>query len=113
MSIVPSTLDIVGVDSLREASVTLSPRPDGASEILQVDVAGLGLVSLYNPNSGVLLLTGEAPASAYINAIRTLTYIDTLVSPTIGARRYYHAYGSSSRFVLVLFFVFLWMTKLF
>jgi plastocyanin len=57
------------------ATVTLSPRPDGAAESLDANVGSTGITKSFA--NGVLTLSGSAPAATYQQVLRTVTYQNT------------------------------------
>ena len=72
--------------ALASATVTLLNRPDGAAEVLSVDVGGSGLASAYDAATGVLTVNGSANTAVYQQVLRTLTYNNTAGTPTLGER---------------------------
>ncbi|CAM2069373.1 DUF4251 domain-containing protein [Sulfidibacter corallicola] len=78
---------------IRNATITLTTRPDGASESLALTSAGntaaiaAGIViTPYNSGTGVLFLSGNATTSAYEAAIEAIRYDNALGSPTLTNR---------------------------
>jgi Cadherin-like len=76
----PTGLQIVGF------TATLTNRPDGTAE--QLNVSATPNVSVaWNNLAGTLTLTGSSATTAnYISAIQSLTYLNTNGAPTAGAR---------------------------
>ena len=72
--------------NLSSATVTLTNRPNGVAESLAANVAGTGLVSGYNAQTGVLTLGGTAPKATYSKVLRTITYNNTAANPMAGDR---------------------------
>lgn len=82
---------LANVDSSRSLNlsgmtVSLSPIPDGADEVLAVKVAETSLASVYDAGSGVLTITGPALPAVYQEVLRSLTYINHQERPTFVAR---------------------------
>lgn len=72
--------------NLESATITLSPRPDGAAESLGVTLSG-GLTSTgYDSGTGTLTITGSAPLSTYQTVLRSITYANSLPGATAGTR---------------------------
>jgi len=76
VTIVDSDLNIIeiDVDVLQSATMTITNPIDGNVERLTVDVADTGLQANFDPNTGVLTLTGEATIATYEQVLRTLSY---------------------------------------
>ncbi|MEZ5658199.1 MAG: DUF4347 domain-containing protein [Burkholderiaceae bacterium] len=66
--------------------VTLTNRPDGASEALSADTSTTSIGASYNPGTGVLSLTGSDTVANYQKVLRTLVYSNSSQSPTTSAR---------------------------
>lgn len=66
-------------------TATLSNFPDGANELLKVTPSGR-VVSTYNPGTGVLTLTGPAPAAEFQTVLKTLTYQNGALTPSLSVR---------------------------
>ncbi|MFY0591879.1 FG-GAP-like repeat-containing protein, partial [Roseivirga sp.] len=78
VNIADSDVAIVDVDdtNIESATITLTNRPNGASESLSVNGALPGGItaSSYNATTGVLTLTGSASKADYIAAIAQIQY---------------------------------------
>ncbi|MEN6459211.1 MAG: peptidylprolyl isomerase [Thermoguttaceae bacterium] len=85
-SIAASDAAISDADStmLVSMTVTITNLSDGASETLSVDVSDTDVASSYS--NGVLTLTGAATLAVYEDLLAGITYSNTAVSPTAGAR---------------------------
>ena len=72
--------------NMESATVTLTNRPEGADESLSIPaVTGIS-VSAYDPNTGVLKLTGTATIAAYLEAIKQVRYENASQDPTTDDR---------------------------
>ncbi|MCG8361612.1 MAG: cadherin domain-containing protein [Kiloniellales bacterium] len=85
-SIVDTDAQVVDVDSqIQSLNITFSAAPpNGANEVLAVNLGASGLVA--NPIANGIQLTGNADPSVYEGVLRTLTYDNTAGTPTDGAR---------------------------
>ena len=71
---------------MESATITLTNRPDAADESLSIPaIAGL-TVTAYDPNTGVLKLTGTATIAEYLEAIKQVTYDNVSQDPTTDDR---------------------------
>lgn len=81
-----SALQVIDSDSanLGPVTVTLTNRPDGAAESLDVNenFSGFTLNKSYDPNTGVLTISGAAFSGIYQGVLRSLTYNNTSQNPT-------------------------------
>jgi VCBS repeat-containing protein len=76
------TVSDVDDTHLTSMTVTLTNRPDGMAESLDADTTGTTITeTAYDPNTGVLLLTGNAPLSEYETVLRTVSYDNTAAPP--------------------------------
>jgi len=64
-------------EMLTYAQVTLTNRPDGLYELLDVVTTGTALSSKYDSETGILVVTGLAPVGDYVKVLKTLTYKNT------------------------------------
>ena len=85
-NIVGSNLDIdPGPSSFggtfQSATVTLTNRPDGVSERLLADVTGTAIAADYDPNTGILTLSGMDSTTHYERVLRTLQYSNSETTP--------------------------------
>ena len=72
--------------NMESATITLTNRPEGADESLSIPaVTGIS-VTAYDPNTGVLELTGTATIAAYLEAIKQVTYENASQDPTTDDR---------------------------
>jgi hypothetical protein len=69
--------------NLTSAFVTLTNRPDGASESLAANVGGTGLTASYDAGTGRLTISGTAALSVYQTVLRSVTYNDTAAAASI------------------------------
>lgn len=74
--IVSSSLIVSDTDSstIKSATVTLTNRPDGNAESLEIDDTLTNISASYNPDSGVLKLSSTETISDYQTVLRTVTY---------------------------------------
>ncbi|RMG10983.1 MAG: hypothetical protein D6728_09605, partial [Cyanobacteria bacterium J055] len=72
-------------DEIASATVTITNLKDGVSEILDVTIAH-DISKSYNSATGTLTLSGFATVSEYAEVLRTVTYNNTALTPTPGAR---------------------------
>ncbi len=74
--IVSGALTISDTDSatIQSAIVTLTNRPDGNEEILEIGDTLTNISSSYNPSSGELKLSSTESIADYQTALRTVTY---------------------------------------
>ncbi|MEL7059706.1 MAG: IPTL-CTERM sorting domain-containing protein [Acidobacteriota bacterium] len=70
---------------LQSATLTLSPRPDGAAESLAANVGGTSILAAYSAATGVLTLTGPDTIANFQAVLRSVTYENTSNSPTADA----------------------------
>ncbi|MEO1235693.1 MAG: malectin domain-containing carbohydrate-binding protein [Planctomycetota bacterium] len=86
VSVVGSEAAIVDTDSptLRSLTVTLTNPLDGASETLDVDTGGTGLLATFA--DGTLTLSGEASVADYQAVLRTVTYDNAEADPDLTPR---------------------------
>lgn len=86
--IVAPTMTIADVDDnqLQSATVSITNRQNGASEVLAVSVGSSSLVAVFNEATGVLTITGQATFAIYEEVLRTLTYDNTSSDPATTAR---------------------------
>ena len=71
---------------MESATITLTNRPEGADESLSIPaIAGI-TVTAYDPNTGVLKLTGTATIAEYLEAIKQITYQNISQDPTTDDR---------------------------
>ena len=76
IKLVPDFATLTDIDSnkLSSAIITLTNRPDGSNEFLDLDTNGSGLKSTYDSATGVLLLFGDAPLEDYLHVLQSLEY---------------------------------------
>jgi len=55
-----------------------------------------GIVGSWNSTTGIMTLTGSAPASSYETALRSVTYVNTSASPNTAARAVTYTLGATS-----------------
>jgi hypothetical protein len=71
---------------LTSMTITLTNHPDADAESLAVDVALLqshGLSTTgYDPNTGILTITGSADPSVYQAVLVAITYADSATTPS-------------------------------
>ncbi|MFP5273475.1 beta strand repeat-containing protein, partial [Coleofasciculus sp.] len=67
--------------TLEGAKVTITNLQDVGTEVLAADTGGTNITASYDPNSGTLILTGEATVANYQQVLRTLTYNNTASTP--------------------------------
>ncbi|OUL36730.1 hypothetical protein BV372_05935 [Nostoc sp. T09] len=77
--------------NINSATITLTTRPDGNSEILSIDTTAGGTVSgvtasTYNSSTGQITLTGVTSKANYQKIIATLKYNNTTASPNTTSR---------------------------
>ena len=81
-----ATLTDADNTNMESATITLTNRPEGADESLSIPaVTGIS-VTAYDPNTGVLELTGTATIAAYLEAIKQVTYENASQDPTTDDR---------------------------
>jgi VCBS repeat-containing protein len=79
-----SDVDDANIESL---TVTLTNRLDVSNESLAVGTTSPGItVTSHDPSTGVLRLSGTDTIANYIAALRSITYNNTLLNPTLTAR---------------------------
>ena len=78
-----AALAVADVDSdmLTSATVRIATVLDGAAESLSVQTAGRAVTAEYDPETGVLSLTGKALVAEYQTVLRTVTYDNTSQDP--------------------------------
>ncbi len=59
---------------LTSAQVSIANLLDGAAEKLLVDTTGTELAANYDPASGTLTVSGQAPSEAYLRVLRSIRY---------------------------------------
>lgn len=72
--------------SLSSLTVVITNLADPGFETLAADTTGTNITSAYDSFSGKLLLSGVASVAHYQQVLRTLTYDNTAVLPTLGSR---------------------------
>ncbi len=80
------TITDVDDDNMRSATVTLANNPDGNAESLTADTSGTQIQASYDPQSGVLALSGPASKADYQQVLRTVKYNDTSKNPDTSDR---------------------------
>ncbi len=84
------TLSDAKDEYLSSATVAIVGRPlDAGSEFLDATTTGTSITASYNPSAGVLALSGLDTLADYQQVLQSVTYVDTLASPTVGARTLY------------------------
>ena len=80
-------LTVADVDdtNLESATVTITANYVNVQDILAMPVTA-GIASSFNPLTGTLTLTGSATVAAYQAALRTVTYFNNSVTPSIAPR---------------------------
>jgi hypothetical protein len=81
-----ATITDANFTTLTGAVITLTNLTDGASEALDVAVAGTGITATYDSGTGVLTLSGNDTVANYQSVLRTLTYSNSSEDPTIAPR---------------------------
>ena len=72
---------------MQSATITLTNRPDGNSELLAVDTTGTSIVATtYDTATGTITLTGDATIADYQTVLRTVTYQNTAAPPNSADR---------------------------
>ena len=86
--IVAADATVADVDNadLVSMTITLTGILDAGDEELAVDTTGTAITAVYDAVTGVLSLTGVDTLANYEQVLRTLTYANTAVLPTAGAR---------------------------
>jgi hypothetical protein len=76
-------MTITDTDStnIQSASVTLTNRPDGYDEFLEINTENTNLIANYDPDSGVLQLGPTDTISNYQKALSSITYNNLSDSP--------------------------------
>jgi hypothetical protein len=59
---------------------------DGSNEYLDADVSGTQLTKSYDPTKGRLTISGVDTVANYQQVLRTVYYVDSLTTPTVGNR---------------------------
>ncbi|MGB7441040.1 MAG: hypothetical protein WA919_08245 [Coleofasciculaceae cyanobacterium] len=73
--------------SIRSATVKITNPLDGEAEFLTVDTKGTGnIASSYDPETGILSLSGEDSLENYQQVLRSITYNNTAATPNTTAR---------------------------
>lgn len=82
-------LDVFDADDLnvKFAKVILTNRPDGNAESLSADTSGTAIIANYDPQTGVLSLSGPAPKADYESVLRTVSYNNVSSSPSSEDRK--------------------------
>ncbi len=88
VTIADADATITDADStnLTGMTVTLTSRPNGASEVLAANTSGTSITASYNSSTGVMTLSGTASVAQYQQVLRTITYNNTAADPTGGTR---------------------------
>ncbi|HYO30848.1 MAG TPA: PA14 domain-containing protein, partial [Thermomicrobiales bacterium] len=73
--------------NLASAKVTLVNPRDGAAESLSVDTSGTPIAGNYDPQTGVLSLSGKASKADYQKVLGTVLYNNTSAAPSPENRR--------------------------
>lgn len=75
-------------DTLQKLTITLTTRPDGTAESLVVNKSQSSSITIegYNPATGLLVLTGPAPHTAFEQVLRSITYTNSDETPTTSNR---------------------------
>jgi Ca2+-binding RTX toxin-like protein len=74
------------VNSISGATVRIVNPLNGASEILSANVTGTNVTASYDSNTGILTLSGNDTLVNYRNVLRSVTYDNTSINPTLGNR---------------------------
>lgn len=74
--------------TLAGATVINRSPQDGAQEVLTVDLGNSSIISSYDPDTGMLTLSGAASAATYIEVLRTLVYENQADAPLGLTRRF-------------------------
>lgn len=82
--LVNGTLLLTDIDNplLSSATLTITNLADAGAEWLLVDTTGTTIVPTYDPNSGVLRLTGQATLANYTAVLKTVAYRNSSQDPT-------------------------------
>ena len=84
----PEGIDIFNVGgTISSASISISPRPDGSSEVLSTLTPG-ELAMEFDQFTGSLSLIGQATPAVYERALSDIFYRNNALPPTIGSRMY-------------------------
>ncbi len=90
VNVVAATTDISDLDSPILTFVTVSfvggMPPDGAAESLIADTSGTSITAIYNPVTGILLLSGNANLADYEQVLRSVQYENTSQDPDTAFR---------------------------
>ena len=89
ISIASAAATVTDLDSsdLTSMTVTLTARPDGASETLTGNASGTAVtLTPYNPATGALLLSGSDTLGNYETVLKTVQYGNSAAPPTTGTR---------------------------
>ncbi|WP_162273977.1 peptidylprolyl isomerase [Mariniblastus fucicola] len=80
------TLDHASGSNLTSATITITDSPSQPEDSLEVTPGDSGITSSFNPASGTLTLTGNASVATWQTVLRTLEYVNSNTSQTIGTR---------------------------
>jgi hypothetical protein len=75
-----------GAANLSGGTLTITNRPNGANELLAVDTTGTAITAAFDPQTGVLTLTGSDTVANYETVLRTATYQNTSIKPDTATR---------------------------
>jgi hypothetical protein len=75
-----------GAANLSGGTLTITNRPNGANELLAVDTTGTAIMAAFDPQTGVLTLTGSDTVANYETVLRTATYQNTSIKPDTATR---------------------------
>ncbi|MHA8050258.1 cadherin domain-containing protein, partial [Aquirufa sp. ROCK-SH2] len=73
-------------DNITAASITLTNKPNGSSEVLAVSGSYAGLTIAYNSSTGILSVSGTATKATYESLFRNITYNNTSANPDLALR---------------------------
>ena len=70
-------------NELASLTVTITNLLDGTDEVLAADTSGTSIVAAYDSDTGVLSHTGTDTVANYQQVLRTVTYDNAAVTPTL------------------------------
>ena len=89
VAVVSSKLSLQDVDSVNmtQATFSLSPRPNGATEGLRMNISNSALTFNYDMTRGTLSILGQAHVDQYAVAMKTIVYYNSNENPDTTLRR--------------------------
>lgn len=82
----PAELSDIDSANLSELTVQIDNIQDAADELLLVDTAGTNLIANFDPDTGLLTISGEGTAAEYQAVLNTLQYNNTADEPNTTPR---------------------------